>query len=477
MKYANFLRWALSGLIATWVYGIPALAQQPATGQGPLEPAGDEAPSAERGYHLLTRKAYIPPDFDQETFDQVWRVWPYTLREQARKATPQERRAMAFNRYGLTERPAFNQHTPDGTGQPLQYVVDAEGGWAINCFSCHGGQVNGQIIPGLPNANFEMHTLVEEIRLTKLLLGKRLVAMDTGSLFFPLGTSRGLTNAVMFGVAVMNTRDKDLNLMANPPIRFDHHDMDPPAMWNLRKRNRIYIDGFAEKSVRSLMQFMLMPKNGPEKFRAWESDFRSVFAYFESIPVPKYPFPIDQDLARQGKVAFEANCSRCHGTYAENPDAETYPHRVVPIDEIATDPVRWKSLHGVRHRYGESWFAHYGKEDTVLEPAGYLAPPLDGIWASAPYFHNGAVPTLEEVLHPDHRPSVWRHTEKGYDVQRVGLTVDRLEHAPDPAKLSRRARRQIYDSSAHGKSHAGHTYPDALSDEEKQAVLEYLKTL
>ena len=58
-----------------------------------------------RGYELLTEKATLTSDFSQTTFDQVWRVWPEPLRGKAEKATLEQRREMAFQRYGLTTRP------------------------------------------------------------------------------------------------------------------------------------------------------------------------------------------------------------------------------------------------------------------------------------------------------------------------------------------------------------------------------------
>ena len=67
------------------------------------EPA--RKPSAERGYHWLTEKAYLPPDFDQEVFDELWTVWEPALKAKAEKADVATRRKMAFARYGLTQRP------------------------------------------------------------------------------------------------------------------------------------------------------------------------------------------------------------------------------------------------------------------------------------------------------------------------------------------------------------------------------------
>jgi hypothetical protein len=129
-----------------------------------------------------------------------------------------------------------------------------------------------------------------------------------------------------------------------------------------------------------------------------------------------------------------------------------------------------------RRQYHESWFGDYGHKDTILDPGGYVAPPLDGIWASAPYLHNGSVPTLWHLLHPQERPAIWLRTEDGYDRQRVGLDVETFEKPP--ADVTTDAQRRRYFSTRRpGKSAAGHNYPDELSEAEKRAVLEYLKTL
>jgi hypothetical protein len=160
---------------------------------------------AERGYHWLTQKSYLPPDFTQEVFDAAWTQWPEPLRSEAEKASPEERRKMAFSRYGLTPR-------PEDPTKPLQYVVDDKGVWTMNCFACHGGQVEGKVIPGLPNSRFALQTLTDDTRAYKLINQKPLGRMDLGSLIVPLGGSNGTTNAVMFGVALMNFRDVELNV-------------------------------------------------------------------------------------------------------------------------------------------------------------------------------------------------------------------------------------------------------------------------
>jgi hypothetical protein len=102
--------------------------------------AGDTSPAtpAERGYRTLTTKAFLPADFDQEIFDNLWKTWPVELRDEAASATSAERRRMTFSRYGLMERPGS-----DGTGTALGYLPDGKGGWVMNCLACHAGKVAG----------------------------------------------------------------------------------------------------------------------------------------------------------------------------------------------------------------------------------------------------------------------------------------------------------------------------------------------
>jgi mono/diheme cytochrome c family protein len=269
--------------------------------------------AARRGYHLLLNKSYLPPDFDQETFDELWKTWEAPLRSKAEAASADERRRMAFERYGLIERP------DDPAGRPLQYVVDERGNWTMNCFACHQGKVAGRIVPGVPNSLYAMETLYDDVRTTKVRLGKKLTHMDLGGMFMPLGGTVGTTNAVMFGVVLLAHRDADLNLV--PKLRViptAHHDHDAPAWWHFRRKKMLYIDGFAPKGPRPLMQFLLVKENGPEQFRLWERDFADIYAYLESLRPPRYPWAVEAPLAAAGARVFRRNCASCLGTYGEN---------------------------------------------------------------------------------------------------------------------------------------------------------------
>src|SRR4029078_612312 len=274
-------------------------------------------------------------------------------------------------RYGLMPR-------PEDPTKPLQYVVDASGNWTMNCFACDGGKIEGKVWPGLPNSHFALATLTEETRALKIEKGRPPGRMDFGSIFVPLGATNGTTNAVNFGVALMAFRDKDLNFHEDRlPPKMVHHDMDAPPWWHFAKKKQLYIDGFAEKGHRALMQFMMVRSNGPEKFKTWEADYRDVYAYMTSLKPPKYPHAINQELATRGETAFRRICAECHGTYGKE---GSYPELLVGIEDIKTDRVRLDAL-TPKHRdsYGQSWFAEHGAKNNINDPAGYVAPPLHGI--------------------------------------------------------------------------------------------------
>lgn len=431
--------------------------------------AGGNAKDPLEGYRNLLDHAYLPPDFDQEDWDKLWTSWEKPAREKYEKASPTERHAMMLERYGFQDVPGEKRDLP------LQYTPDGKGGWVMNCFTCHGGKVNGVTIPGLPNTHIALQTLIDDVRNVKLRSKEQLTHMDVGSVMVPLGTTRGTTNAVIFGVALATFRDYDLNYKptAKPPHML-HHDMDAPPWWNVKKKSHLYADGFAPRSHRSLMQFLMVPANGPKQFAEFEPDFKKIYDYILSLEAPKYPWAIDKDLAAKGEVVFNKNCSECHGTYGKDSD---YPNVNVPLDVIGTDRVRYDSLGRPGFEFYEhSWFNRTSTDKVNMTPEGYVAPPLDGIWATAPYLHNGSVPTLWHLLHSKDRPVVWKRTEDGYDQKKTGLEIETFEAVPSSVR-SPVERRYYFDTTQNGKSAAGHTFPDKLSEEERTQLLEYLKTL
>ncbi len=99
-------------------------------------------------------------------------------------------------------------------------------------------------------------------------------------------------------------------------------------------------------------------------------------------------------------------------------------------------------------------------------PDYYKARPLSGIWASAPYLHNGSVPTLAELLKPaGERAPHFYVGSREFDPAAVGLAIAVSEHA------------SAFDTMLPGNSNAGHAYGTTLADADKRDLLEYLKSL
>jgi hypothetical protein len=126
------------------------------------------------------------------------------------------------------------------------------------------------------------------------------------------------------------------------------------------------------------------------------------------------------------------------------------------------------------------WFnrSFYGRTAQLVPGPGYVAPPLDGIWATAPYLHNGSVPTLEALLDSPKRPTYWRRSisQRELDPRAVGWKHQVLSHGK-AAETDPSRRKRIYDTTLPGYSNQGHTVGDELSDGQRHALIEYLKTL
>jgi mono/diheme cytochrome c family protein len=432
--------------------------------QQPQSSATDTTPE-ERGLHNLTHNAYGMPLLNLKLIELASKVWEPEWKAKVNPNDPDSLRKVAFERYGLTE-----AVTNDNQSAPLQFVATKSGMWVQNCMLCHGGRVpiTGESKIGMPNTELDMQTLYEDMTKTTGLRGPF-------QLLF--GMSRGRTNAFIFSLELVRRRNEDLSNRKEPlPMgNYADFDLDPPAWWYLKKKTALYADGAATGDfTRPIMQFTMGEPNG-EKIRGWESEFRDILAYLKSIEKPKYPLPIDARMAQAGEQVFTKTCSGCHGTYG---DAGKYPNKVVPLEVIGTDPMRLTKLSKEFRQYmDKTWFGQGGSQH-IPEPKGYVAPPLDGVWASAPYFHNGSVPTVYGVLTESARPKYFRRTgtSKDYDTQNLGLKVEALI-ASAPKDAPAEARRRVVDTTLPGLSNAGHPFGFKLSEKEKRQVIEYLKTL
>jgi mono/diheme cytochrome c family protein len=246
---------------------------------------------------------------------------------------------------------------------------------------------------------------------------------------------------------------------------------DTPPWWLLKKKHAMFYNGFGRGDFgRFLMASNLLTVSDSSEAREVDGHFNDVLAYIYSIEPPKYPGPIDKKLANKGGIIFVQTCSKCHGNYG---DGGEYPNLLIPESIVKTDSLLYKANYQSPQFiewFNKSWFAQ-GDHPARLEPFdGYIAPPLDGIWITAPYLHNGSVPTLEAVLNSRLRPTWWSRDfdNPQYDYGQMGWKYVREDSARGVA---------AYNTTLPGYGNYGHTFGDKLSESERKAVIEYLKTL
>jgi hypothetical protein len=225
----------------------------------------------------------------------------------------------------------------------------------------------------------------------------------------------------------------------------------------------------------------------------------------DKLPPAIYPFNVDVALAKKGQILFEKNCVSCH-----------QPNNGKVYRELGTDMGRALIAGTVITAAAQASFSSvstcgptttvemFGKQatpcatyrgvsmegkskDVMTAPKvhdGYNALPLTGLWAQAPYLHNGSVPTLYHMLIPNERPTVFMKSRLDYDQQKVGFSWDMAITLPTD-----KGEAYIYDTaSSPSISNKGHdkdltidgvTYKLNWSDDKvsAKALIEYLKTL
>ena len=181
------------------------------------------------------------------------------------------------------------------------------------------------------------------------------------------------------------------------------------------------------------------------------------------LPPPAVPAErVDRAAAERGAPIYRAACSRCHDLGGSEVG------KVTPLAQIGTDPERVNSFTAELAEKmntlgtGKPWkFSHFRKTE------GYANMPLDGVWLRAPYLHNGSVPNLRALLFPEERPAVFYRAYDVYDWERVGF----VSEGPEAEKEGVR-----FDTSLRGNSNSGHMYGTDLPAEDREALIEYLKT-
>ncbi|MEM7585776.1 MAG: hypothetical protein AAF560_20470 [Acidobacteriota bacterium] len=190
---------------------------------------------------------------------------------------------------------------------------------------------------------------------------------------------------------------------------------------------------------------------------------------------------IDADRASRGEALYGQHCLSCH-------QQET----LTPVDEIGTDPLRAVNFANLEQdgksyaqllielgdAVGQKSMDAHGVTPEELAPIERSADPtwrithayhtrqLAGIWASPPYLHNGSVPTLWDLLQPASARPASFPVGRELDPEKVGLSADGQGEGA-----------WVFDSATAGNANTGHEYGVELSDDDKWALVEYMKTL
>jgi len=254
--------------------------------------------------------------------------------------------------------------------------------------------------------------------------------------------------------------------------------VDTPPWWRMKKKNAMFYTASGRGDhARIMMAASLLCTETIAEAEVIDKAFVDVRAGIGSrVTVPVWPYAIDLNLANQGKDVFAEHCEMCHGSYGKD---GVYPNQLVPLAEVATDPVLVEGESEFADRFIQ-WFAQsfWGKTSRLEPSTGYIAPPLDGVWATAPFLHNGSVPTLDALLDSTKRPTYWTRTfsSTDYDEAAAGWKYTVVDHG-QATETNMSAKVRIYDTTLLGYGNGGHTYGDQLTEENRRAVLEYLKTL
>jgi len=233
------------------------------------------------------------------------------------------------------------------------------------------------------------------------------------------------------------------------------------------------------RALAGLTAFFTVPSMGTSPATASNhvDDAVNIFAWLEHYTPQPFPGSIDAVLAEQGSALYAGACASCHGTYTrgiETPELVEFPNWQGDVGTDRTyielfDQATVDVVNGLGY-------------DGLLQgrlASDYVAPPLTGLWSSAPYLHNGSVPTLWHLMHPNERPAGFDVGGHALDLTRVGIAGVMQDGiwatAPDYVPWATPVR---VDTSVPGLQAGGHEQPfDTMSEPDKAALLEYLKLL
>jgi mono/diheme cytochrome c family protein len=382
-----------------------------------------------------------------------------------------------------------------------------------NCLSCHGGSFDGHVVVGLgavadytngltgstpialDDATLEALGLdaAEIANMKKILRLAGVIGPDTVMRTVGMNPAERLTGSLIAHHDKDTLAWSEMPLLEiiipegedGQPIEDPRLTSDPPPWWRAHKKNAMFYNGMSRGQHRGTMALAtaVCVDNLTEAARV-DAMFVDMHEFVLTVRPPAYGRSVDEELAATGKEVFTKTCAGCHGTYADDPtddEHDTYPNLLIPLDVIGTDsavadvPLANREM---LDYYNDSFYGEIAPAAPDEPFAGYMPPPLDGIWATGPFLHNGSVPTVELVLNSKARPKYWKRVDLDdthFDEEALGWPYEEVDYPQ--AEAPEAERKLIYDTTYWSQTNGGHTFGDALTDDERRAVIEYLKTL
>ena len=466
---------ALAAMTITWLAGCDDESDDNPASDRFRSPAGPVPATAQRpgdaaaGYSALVNAPYVSCGLPYRVYERL-----------SPPADPEDL---------LPRRQGRNAELP----YSLTAHVNADGVEIVssNCLLCHASQFEGELVVGLGNEFLDFtrdpRSSVNEAGLYvrgegETAAWRRWADRIEGIAPYSQTSTLGANPATNLTWALIAHRDPETLAWSSKPL-LEPPPLDPlpvsvPPWWRMKKKNAMFYTTIGRGDhARFMILASLLCADSVEEVEAADAYAPDIRAFIASLEPPEYPFPIDASLSEQGRIVFETNCGECHGTHGEN---ASYPNLVIPLDVVGTDPeYALAATDGTVDRFYD-WVERspYGEAVDIAPARGYIAPPLDGVWATAPFLHNGSVPDLRSLLDSRLRPQFWQHRvdPRAYDPGVLGWEFERLHHGKSGVTKPE-ARARVYDTTLPGYGNGGHLFGDGLTEAERTAVIEYLKML
>jgi hypothetical protein len=429
----------------------------------------------EQGYHHFINSPFVGCGIPLSVFERVGdanRFFPLV-------GLPAEEAYLEGRVGGNAELPYF--FTYNRTANDVEVA-------AINCMSCHAGVFQDQLLVGLGNSTLNttndvsvfangLGALVNDPaeREAWAYWAERMSAVAPDIVLDTKGVVAADNMAlVLFGRRDPSTLEWQDDYQIEVPEQVPSVPLAVPPLWRMGKKHAMFYSGsFRGDHSRYMFAASSLCLTGLDEFMEIDSYFHHVRAWIASLQPPAWPYEIDEERVERGEFVFERTCSGCHGTYGET---ESYPNLVIPAEEVGTDPL----LLAFEQLFVDAlspWFAQtpLTESNYLVASGGYIAPPLDGIWITAPYLHNDSIPSLLTLLDSSRRPMYWRRAtldSNDFDQAEVGwrYEIESLGRAEG-------ASADVYDTTRMGYLNEGHLYGDHLNEAQRLDLVEYLKTL